>query len=379
MFTKNIMLSTISNINLMRKPINVVSTPDANATWMIAGSPVNANVNVSTDYGTTWNSYNLSVTLVKGIAYGLTSNNTPLWVAAVTFAGGGGVKTSTDSGKTWSSGTVLTNQTCDCVAYGKNSSGDNLFMVGGYRINGTDNIIFSSSNGTTWIGIMDNTILNLVSGIKYGKLGDGTNVWIAVGIYASGGAGLAYSTNGSSWTQVDPRPSIPNTEVISSITYGIDDAGNKRWVLAANKSPTSSPCIYTLINPTTTSLNTWTAVTTTLMTGKCFSVTFGRSSSGNVFVAAGGVGSGTGYAIVSFNGTTSTGYISLSTNTPYQGSSVGYLNTGDATTSRFYATQFGKANKMLTSQYGSSWSEIDFNYNTTPNTVSGAIVSSIPY
>lgn len=55
------------------------------------------------------------------------------------------------------------------------------------------------------------------------------------------------------------------------------------------------------------------------------------------------------------------------------------VNTGDATTSRFYATQLGRANKMLTSQYGSSWSEIDFTYVTAGNTVNGAIVSSIPY
>lgn len=368
------MLSTISNINLMRKPISVVSTQDASAIWMIGNSPTNGKINVSIDSGTTWINYSSGLNPLYGITYGLTSNNTPLWIAT----GPSNISSSTDSGKTWSvvSGVSVTH-IIYTAAYGKNSSGDNLFMVGGYSTSG--NIIFSSSNGTTWTGIMNanNTILNYVSGIKYGKLGDGTNIWIAVGINISGGAGLAYSTNGSSWTAVGTD--ILDTAKLTSITYGIDDAGNKRWVLAADKNTTSTPCIYTLINPTLSSLNSWTAVTTTLMTGKCFAVTFGRSSSGNVFVATGGVGTGTGNAIVSFNGTTSTGYISLSTNIPYQGSSVGYLNTGDATTSRFYATQFNKANKILTSQYGSSWSEIDFSYNTTANGVSGAIVSSIPY
>jgi len=372
------MLSTISNINLMRKPISVVSTQDASAIWMIGNSPTIGKINVSVDSGTTWINYSSGLSSVYGITYGLTSNNAPLWVAT----GPGNISTSTDSGKTWSvvSGVSMTN-IIFCAAYGKNSSGDNLFMVGGYSTSG--NIIFSSSNGTTWTGIMSQSspVLNIVSGIKYGKLGDGTNVWIAVGIISidGGGAGLAYSTNGSSWTAVDGRTSIPNTYKLSSITYGIDDGGNKRWVVGANTSFNSGPCIYTLINPTTSSLNSWTAVTTTLMTGKCFAVTFGRSSSGNVFVATGGVGNGTGNAIVSFNGTTSTGYISLSTNIPYQGSSVGYLNTGNATTSRFYATQFNKANKLLTSQYGSSWSEIDFTYVTAANEINGAIVSSIPY
>ena len=376
MFTQNIlMLSTISNINLMRKPVSVVSTQDASAIWMIGNSPTNGKINVSIDSGTTWINYSSGLNPLYGITYGLTSNNTPLWIAT----GPSNISTSTDSGKTWSvvSGVSVTH-IIYTAAYGKNSSGDNLFMVGGYSTSG--NIIISSSNGTTWTGIMNanNTILNYVSGIKYGKLGNGTNIWIAVGVNPSGGAGLAYSTNGSLWTAVGTD--ILDTAKLTSITYGIDDAGNKRWVLAADKNTTSTPCIYTLINPTLSSLNSWTAVTTTLMTGKCFAVTFGRSSSGNVFVATGGVGTGTGNAIVSFNGTTSTGYIPIpGNNIPYQGSSVGYLNTGDATTSRFYATQFNKANKILTSQYGSSWSEIDFSYNTAGNSVYGAIVSSIPY
>lgn len=374
--SSSIFANTVAGtVGFTTRPTNIVVE---NGIWMIGNSPSNGKINVSIDSGTTWINYTSGLTSVYGITYGLTSNNTPLWVAT----GPSNISRSTDSGKTWSvvSGVSVTN-IMYTAAYGKNSSGDNLFMVGGYSSSG--NIIFSSSNGTTWTGIMSQSspVLNAVYGIKYGKLGDGTNVWIAVGIIpiAGGGAGLAYSTNGSSWTQVDGRTSIPSSGTLTSITYGIDDAGNKRWVLAADKNITNSPCIYTLINPTTSSLNTWSPVTSTLMTGKCFAVTFGRSSTGNVFIAAGGVGTGTGNAIVTFDGTTATGYISVNSNVPYQGSSVGYLNTGDATTSRFYATQLGRANKMLTSQYGSSWSEIDFTYVTAGNTVNGAIVSSIPY
>ena len=377
------MLSTISNINLMRKPV-VSGGGGGSAIWMIGASPVAGNINVSTDNGTTWNNYKSNLDRVIGIAYGLNSNNAPLWIASgtvmnkTTFVTTAGVVTSGDSGSTWSNVISLMNERCDCVAYGKNSSGNNLFMSGGYG--STGNIIFSSGDGSTWTGIMSAGFLNYVSGIKYGKLGDGTNIWIAVGIHSSGGAGLAYSINGTDWTNVDVRSYIP-TYIIRSITYGIDNAGNKRWVIGADNNYTGNPSIYTLINPTTLTLYDWTAVTTTLMKGGCFSVTFGRSSvSGNVFVAAGGVGSGTGNAIVTFDGTTATGYIPIpANNVPYQGSSVGYLNTGDATTSRFYATQLNKANKMLTSQYGSSWADISFNYYTAGNIINASIVSSIPY
>jgi hypothetical protein len=376
------MFSTISNINLMRKQ-DAVAVPQ-NAVWMIGESTNTGNVSVSANAGTTWNSYRTGLSSVRGIAYGLTIENTPLWVAAGVQPGGGRISVSSNSGNTW---TVVTSidmtATFYCAAYGKNSSNQNLFMVGGYSTSG--NIVFSSSDGTTWTGIMPvNTIMNLVSGITYGQLSSGTKVWIAVGIFRTGGAGVAYSSDGSTWSSVSASLGF-STALLTSVSFGIDNAGNKRWVVSADMNANTSPCVFTLINPISdASFSTWSeAVSTTFMKGKSFSVAFGRGVSGNVWAITGGLGAGSGNTIVTYNGSTSVGYIPASSS-QYQGSQVGYLNTGSNATSRFYATHLYNTpvpnpNQIAVSQNANSWAYINLNYIAYGNQVSGAIVSSIPY
>ena len=385
------MISSIGNINLMRNKV-VSGGGGGSPVWMIGNSPSSGSINVSTNNGTSWTSNTSSMSSVNGITYGLTSSGTPLWVA--TGSGGGPpalglIATSTNSGNTWSSIPVrdvsMTN-IIYCAGYGKNNLGTNLFMVGGYSTTG--NIIFSSSNGTTWTGIMAaNTTMTAVYGIKYGQLNDssGTGIWIAVGIAQTGGAGLAYSTDGSTWTGVNVSTSFPNSNNISDIAYGIDNTGTKRWVVGSDHTITSTVCIRTLSSPasaSTSNFATWSNLpSASLMTGKCFSVTFGRSGvSGNVFVATGGVGSGTGNAIVTYDGSVATGYIPITgTNIPYQGCQVGYLNSGDGNTSAFYATVINQANQLYSSRYGNSWTNATFNYVTSGNTINGKIISSISY
>lgn len=377
------MLSSLGNINLMRKPV-VSGGGGGGAIWMIGNSPSNGRINVSTNNGTTWTDYSSTMGTIYGIAYGLTSSDLPLWVAT----GSGMIATSTNSGVTWSAvPSVSMTNNIHCAGYGKNNLGTNLFMVGGYSTTG--NIIFSSSNGTTWTGVMTpNTPLNAVYGIAYGRLSDsnpGTGIWIAVGISGSGGAGLAYSTNGSSWTSVTVSSSFPNTQYINDIAYGIDNTGTKRWVVGSDHTNTTSECIRTLASPSILSASqfqTWSNLPSlSLMKGKCFSVTFGRSGvSGNVFVATGGVGAGTGNALVTYDGSVATGYVTIpGTNIPYQGCRVGYLNSGDATTSAFYATVLNQANQLYSSRYGNSWTNATFNYATSANTINGKIISSISY
>jgi len=376
------MLSSIGNINLMRNKVVSGGGGGGSPVWMIGNSPSSGNINVSTNNGTSWTAYNSSLSVVYGITYGLTSTSTPLWVAT----GYGTIATSSNSGVTWSSvPSVSMTHYIYCAGYGKNNLGTNLFMVGGYSTSG--NIIFSSSNGTTWTGVMGaNSTMNSVYGIAYGRLSDstpGTGVWIAVGIAQSGGAGLAYSTNGSTWTGVNVTTSFPNTNNICDIAYGIDNTGTKRWVVGSDHSTTSSVCIRTIISPLHPGgFATWSNLpSASLMTGKCFSVTFGRSGvSGNVFVATGGVGSGTGNVIVTYDGSVATGYIPITgTNIPYQGCQVGYLNSGDGNSSAFYATVLNQANQLYSSRYGNSWTNATFNYAVTANFINGKIISSISY
>jgi hypothetical protein len=345
---------------------------------MIGNSPTSGLINVSIDNGATWNSYNVGLSPVRGIAYGLTDTNNPLWVAAA----GSGIATSV-SGNSWNivSG-VTVSSVMNCVAYGKNGSGQNLFIIGGYSVTGSN--MFSSSNGTTWTGVANFNILNYVSGIKYGKFSNGTGVWVAVGIATSGGAGVATSTDGSSWTMVSSGSLIPISNRFTSISFGIDNAGNKRWVACSEMNNNTSSCIYTLINPVdTASFSTWTAIPTQYMSGRAYSVAFGRSVSGNTFVIAGAVGAGTGSTIVTYDGTTATGYIPAVNGTPYQGCQVGYLNTGNIDNSRFYLTHLQTAvpsTTIVNSQYGNSWSTIGFTYTiTSPNDINGAIATSMPY
>ena len=348
------------------------------AVWMIGNSPTSGLINVSIDNGATWNSYNVGLSPIRGIAYGLTDSNNPLWVAA----GGSGIATSV-SGNSWNivSG-VTVSSVMNCVAYGKNGSGQNLFMIGGYSTTGSNT--FSSSNGTTWTGVADYNILNYVSGITYGKFSNGTGVWVAVGIATSGGAGVAISTDGTSWTRVSTTSLIPISNRFTSISFGIDNAGNKRWVACAEMNNNTSSCIYTLINPVdSASFASWTAIPSQFMSGRAYSVAFGRSVSGNTFVIAGAVGAGTGSTIVTYDGTTATGYIPATNGTPYQGCQVGYLNTGNIENSRFYLTHLQSAVPSTTianSQYGNSWSNIGFTYTiTSPNDINGAVATSMPY
>lgn len=348
------------------------------AVWMIGNSPTSGLINVSIDNGATWNNYNVGLSPVRGIAYGLTDSNNPLWVAV----GGSGVATSS-SGNIWSviSGVSLTNN-MNCVAYGKNGSGQNLFMIGGYSTTGSNT--FSSSNGTTWTGVANLNILNYVSGITYGKFSNGTGVWVAVGIATTGGAGVAISTDGSSWTMVSSGSLITSSNRFTSISYGNDNAGNKRWVACAEMNNNTSSCIYTLINPVdSASFATWTAIPSQYMSGRAYSVAFGRGVNGNTFVIAGAVGANTGNTIVTYDGTTATGYIPAVNTTPYQGCQVGYLNTGNIENSRFYLTHLQAAvpsTTIVNSQYGNSWSTIGFTYTiTSPNDINGAIATSMPY
>ncbi len=374
------MISALGNMNLMRK--QVVSSGGGGGIWMIGNSPSNGNINVSTNNGTSWTAYNSSLPIVYGITYGLTSTSTPLWVAT----GSGTIATSSNSGVTWSSvPSVSMTHTIFCAGYGKNGSGTNLFLVGGYSTSG--NVIFSSSNGTTWTGVMAaNTTMTGVYGIAYGRLSDstpGTGIWIAVGIAQSGGAGLAYSTDGATWTATSVTASVPNANYICDIAYGIDNTGTKRWVIGSDNIATSTVCIRTIVSPINAGgFGTWSSLpSASLMTGKCFSVTFGRSGvSGNVFVAVGGVGSGSGNAIVTYDGSVATGYIPLpGTNIPYQGCRVGYLNSGDGATSSFYATVLNQANQLYSSRYGNSWTNATFNYATSGNNINGKIISSVSY
>ena len=121
-----------NSINTISKlPTKTVSSVSSaySPPWMIGNSPTSGDVNVSTDFGSTWTKYSLGIGKLYGITYGITSNNTPLWIVT----GSQRIATSDTSGTSWTATTTfpITKQILS-AAYGKDSSGQNLFMVGGY-------------------------------------------------------------------------------------------------------------------------------------------------------------------------------------------------------------------------------------------------------
>ena len=367
------MFSTIGNINLMRKPATVVAPQDASGIWMIGNSPTAGKINVSTDYGTTWINYISNLGSVLGIAYGRNNNNNPVWIAT----GSTKITISTNSGVSWGYGVDISfSYSSTCAAFGKNGSGQNLFMVGGRSASGYN--IYSSPDGTTWTGrIPFNGTMSSVTDIKYGQIGDGTPVWVAVGTYNSA-IRIAYSLDGSSWATGSISGITSTNAALFAISYGIDNSGNRRWLVGVENTLITTTCIYTLANPGSTFSGTWAAVPSARMTGRCYSITFGRGVSGNVWVAAGGVGTGSGNTVVTYDGITATGYVPIpANNIPYASYSVGYLTT--PTSGYFYSTTMNETTKISVSQYGNSWTRPDFTYYLQGNNLNGKIVSNNPY
>ena len=226
----------------------------ANGLWVAVGNYGNT-IATSTN-GTTWTGR--GSTVFTDTAYGVAYGN-GLWVAV--GEGGNNVATSTD-GLTWTGrGSIIANKN---VAYGKNSSGNGLWIaIGGM---GTINLA-TSTNGITW------TPRNVMGTNAQGVcIAYGNGLWVAGG--GSGSSKMASSTDGINWTN---RGGDGNGGVISGAVTSIA-YGNNLWVafgVSSGGTPTYA---------TSTDGMTWTHRGGSILQQVVYSVTY----SNNLWIAGGG-------------------------------------------------------------------------------------------
>ncbi len=148
MFTQNIlMLSTISNINLMRKPVAAITLPEnAPATYWLAFGPGTNSIKKITPAAliSNWTSASPTTNMFTSYGYHGATNGTGTWIA--TGSGTNTMVKSTDNGSSW----VAYNSASSFGASGfKLAYGNNMFVVsGGSGNNNGVNIRTLDSGGT---------------------------------------------------------------------------------------------------------------------------------------------------------------------------------------------------------------------------------------
>jgi hypothetical protein len=143
------------------------------------------------------------------------------------YNGGNSLARSTD-GINWSyCGAGLFSTGANCVAYGKDGSGNGLWVaVGSSGIaSTTGNSIATSTDGITWTGRGATSLRSPGVGVAYGKDGSGNGLWVAVGGYNANT--IATSTDGINWTS---RGSTTFTLIGQCVAYGKDSLGNGLWL-----------------------------------------------------------------------------------------------------------------------------------------------------
>jgi hypothetical protein len=203
-----------------------------NGTWVSTNGSYQAYLSYSTNNGTGWNqcsSYG-GLTTAVGIAYGKDALGAGLWVA--TGQGGNNIAYST-TGISFTANPEPVSIAGNCVAYGKDGSGAGLWVCGG------PNIVYSSNGNSSWTAVLTGSKggLTQVNGVAYGVDGSGAGLWVAVG---SGGNKIAYSSNGSSWTQSVLLNGIFTTGY--GVACGTDNTGKTLWIAVGadgNKIATS--------------------------------------------------------------------------------------------------------------------------------------------
>lgn len=171
-----------------------------NNLWVASGHGNFKKIITSPD-GTTWTPRDISGSTAQ---YGILYRNN-IWVAI-----GDGISTSPD-GINWSSRVPnMTFQTS--IAYGKDGSGNNIFVVCGQ----TGNSVVTSSDGITWTG-RSNAFQNNTFSVVYAN-----NKWVVFG-YSNASQGFITSTDGYNWSNFTSLSlsftMISSLSNISSQTY----------------------------------------------------------------------------------------------------------------------------------------------------------------
>jgi hypothetical protein len=160
--------------------------------WVAAGNGGNT-IATSTN-GINWVGRGSPVTYSgRGVAFGKDGSGNNLWVVVGAEGSGNRIASSPD-GITWTvrSADYAIFSTSNGVAFGKDGSGNNLWVAVG-----TINTIATSTNGTNWVGRGASVFTTQGWCVAYGQDGSGAGLWVAVG---EGGNSIATSTNGLNWT-----------------------------------------------------------------------------------------------------------------------------------------------------------------------------------
>jgi hypothetical protein len=167
------------------------------------------------------------------------------WKSSLTFPATGGMNALLYRNGIWLAGTAAAGQSipviyysvdgliwapanspllyyCESIDYGKDSSGNNLWVA----IGGGGGTIAYSTNGIDWTMGTNNELIGSGISVTYGKDASGNSLWVASGL-TSGNVILTYSYNGKIWYYNAAGTSDLNLDYPSSIAYA-----NGVWVLA---------------------------------------------------------------------------------------------------------------------------------------------------
>lgn len=178
--------------------------------------------------GTAWTgtALNGGVKYPYGVGYGKDGSGNGLWVVV-----GGGITpafrtiTTSLNGINWSDTSANGGFSSygEYVVYGKDSSGTGLWIAVG---SGT-NTVLRSYNGTDWTATASNGgVTSLARGVAFGKDGLGNDLWVICGQ----GTGIATSLDGNNFTQAVSVGGVTNA-------YGVA-YGNGLWVVVGTGTRT---------------------------------------------------------------------------------------------------------------------------------------------
>ena len=204
--------------------------------WIAVGQGGNS-IATSPD-GITWTGR--GKTALSGYGIGVAYGN---GVSVAVGSGANTIATSTD-GITWTgrTGTTVFNSVGWSVAYGAG-----LWVAVGSTTSsiGNGNTIATSTDAVTWTGRYNYIFYNNAYGVAYGKDGSGNGLWVAVGY--GGSDKIASSTDGINWTGRGSTVFTSSSYGAYGVAYGKDGSGNGLWV-AVGYGGTYGNSIATSVN-----------------------------------------------------------------------------------------------------------------------------------